>query len=72
MNLTHLKYFRTVAETGKIASAAEALFISAPALSTALARLEKELGVPLFQQSGRGIVLTEYGKYLMRISEEKF
>ena len=44
MELLQLKYFKTVAETQKISAAAQALFVSAPALSTAISRLEKELG----------------------------
>jgi len=72
MNLTHLKYFRTVAETGKIASAAEALFISAPALSTALARLEKELGMPLFERSGNRVTLNKQGQIFLRYVEQVF
>ena len=47
MELLQLKYFKTVAEVGKISAAAEQLFISAPALSTAISRLEKELGIEL-------------------------
>ena len=45
MELQQLKYFKTVATIGKISDAAEALFISAPALSTSISRLEKELGI---------------------------
>ena len=45
MELMQLKYFKTVAEIGKISDAAQALFISAPALSTSISRLEKELGI---------------------------
>ena len=39
MELLQLKYFKTVAEMGKISDAAQALFISAPALSTYISRL---------------------------------
>ena len=42
MELLQLKYFKTVAEIEKISAAAEALYISAPALSTSISRLEKE------------------------------
>ena len=42
---------KKVAETGKISTAAHSLYISAPALSTAIARLEKELGMQLFERS---------------------
>ena len=46
MELLQLKYFKVVAEVGKISAAAEQLFISAPALSTSISRLEKSLGIP--------------------------
>ena len=39
MELLQLKYFKTVAELGKISDAAQVLFISAPALSTSISRL---------------------------------
>ena len=57
-----MKYFKTVAEIGKISAAAEALFISAPALSTSISRLEKELGFPLFERKNRRVELTDAGK----------
>ncbi len=64
MELTQLRYFLEVAETQHITRTAEKLHIAQPALSQAIHRLEKDLGVPLFASRGRNIVLTEYGKYL--------
>lgn len=61
MELLQLKYFKTVAEVGKISSAAEQLFISAPALSTAISRLEKSLGMPLFTRTNNRIILNAQG-----------
>lgn len=66
MELQQLKYFKTVAETGRISAAAEALFLSAPALSTSIARLEKELGTPLFDRTGNRIQLNEQGVIFLR------
>lgn len=62
MELMQLKYFKTVAEAGKISDAAQALFISAPALSTSIARLEKELGVALFDRTNNRIILNRQGQ----------
>lgn len=62
MELLQLKYFIHVAKLEHISKAAEELYISQPALSLTLRRLEKELGVPLFQKEGRNIKLTKYGK----------
>ena len=64
MELTQLRYFLEVAESQHITRSAEKLHIAQPALSQAIHRLEKDLGVPLFVSRGRNIVLTEYGRYL--------
>ena len=66
MELSQLKYFKTVAETGKISDAAQALFISAPALSTAISRLERELGMKLFDRTNNRIVLNRQGEIFLR------
>lgn len=66
MELSQLKYFKTVAETGKISDAAQALFISAPALSTAISRLEKELGMKLFDRTNNRISLNRQGEIFLR------
>ena len=44
---------------------AESLHVAQPALSQAIARLEKELGVPLFKREHRSLSLTVYGTYLL-------
>lgn len=72
MELQQLKYFKTVAEVGKISAAAESLFISAPALSTSVSRLEKELGVSLFDRSGNSIHLNRQGQIFLRYVNQVF
>ena len=72
MKLTQLKYFKTVAELGKIMLAAETLYISPPALSATIASLEKELGVTLFDRSSNRIVLNEQGKIFLRYVNQIF
>lgn len=72
MELLQLKYFKTVAEIGKISDAAHTLFISAPALSTSIARLEKELGVRLFDRSSNRVVLNQQGRILLRYVNQMF
>lgn len=64
MELNQIRYFLEVARTQHMTQSAERLHIAQPALTQTIRRLEKELGVPLFAPKGRGIVLTEYGKYL--------
>lgn len=53
MELLQLKYFQTVARTEHMTKAAQELRIAQPALSVTIARLEEELGVPLFDRIGR-------------------
>ena len=66
MELQQLKYFKSVAEIGKISEAARALFISPPALSTSISRLEKELGVRLFDRTNNQITLNLQGRIFLR------
>lgn len=63
MELLQLKYFLTAAQMGHLTRAAESLYISQPALSRAIRRLETELGLSLFEKKGRGVALTEYGQH---------
>lgn len=72
MELLQLKYFKTVADIGKITAAAEQLFISPPALSTSISRLEKELGMPLFDRTNNRIVLNRQGHIFLRYVNQIF
>lgn len=62
MNLSQLRYFRKLAQVQHFTRAAEELFITQPALSNSIKQLEGELGVPLFEQQGRNVRLTKYGR----------
>lgn len=62
MNLYHLRYFATLAHLEHYTKAAEILSITQPSLSHAIASLEKELGVKLFEKEGRNVVLTKCGQ----------
>ena len=62
MNLSQLRYFIAVAQLEHYGKAANALYITQPALSNSISRLEKELGVALFQNEGRNVVLTPIGR----------
>ncbi|MCC8356714.1 MAG: LysR family transcriptional regulator [Oscillospiraceae bacterium] len=61
MELTQLRQFLKVAELGSITRAAQELYISQPALSNAIARLETELQVKLFDREGKRIALNDVG-----------
>ena len=61
MDINQLKYFKKAAELQHITRAAEELHITQAALSQSLHNLEKELGVTLFEHSGRNVSLSRYG-----------
>jgi DNA-binding transcriptional LysR family regulator len=63
-NLNNYKAFYMVAKTGSISSAAEALFISQPAISKSVSKLEQGLQVRLFDRSTKGVKLTDEGEIL--------
>ena len=66
MEFLQLKYFLEVAKTQHVTQTAHALHVSQPSLTQAIHRLERELGVKLFEPDGRGIRLTEAGDFFRR------
>ncbi|WP_188587019.1 LysR family transcriptional regulator [Gordonia jinhuaensis] len=65
--LDELRWFIAVADQGNLTAAADEVHVSQPTLSRMVARLERELGVALFERTGRGLELTRYGQvYLDR------
>ena len=62
MNLDHLRYFVKLAELRHYTKAAQQLCITQPSLSHAIRQLESELGLPLFERSGRNTTLTPFGE----------
>lgn len=70
MELTTLRYFRTIAHFRHMTKAAQALGITQPAMSAAVRRLELEVGVPLFDRTGRGVELTDAGRVFLVHAEE--
>lgn len=69
MNLDHLRYFVKLAEIRHYTRAAEQLCISQPSLSHAINQLETELGVPLFERSGRNTTLTRFGEEFLECAQ---
>jgi len=59
-----LRYFSAVAREGNLSRAAEGLFVSQPALTMQVRRLESQLGVRLFTRSRAGMTLTAAGQAL--------
>ena len=65
MTLSQLEYFQTIAKLQHYRRAAEVLMISQPSLSRSMAALEEELGLVLFEKSGRNVTLTKPGQILL-------
>ena len=62
MNITQIQYVLAIAEHGSMSRAAESLFLSQPALSLQVKKLENELGFSLFYRTAQGVSLTEEGR----------
>ena len=62
MDLYQIEYFLAIAEHGGFSLAAERLNVSQPSLSNGIKKLEKELGVLLFERGGRRALLTPAGQ----------
>lgn len=69
MELLQLRYFRAVAKHEHMSRAAQELHVAQPALSKTIARLEEDLGVPLFDRRGRQIRLNPIGKAFLEKTE---
>ena len=71
-NLSQYKIFYEVAKAGNISKAAKELYISQPAISKAIGKLEDSLGLSLFTRSSRGVQLTSEGEILFEHAREAF
>lgn len=69
MNLFSLRYFVTLAHLQHYTRAAQQLCITQPSLSHAIAQLEQELGLPLFEKRGRNTTLTRFGEEFLVCAE---
>ena len=66
MNLSDLRYLVAVADHRHFGRAAEACFVSQPTLSTQIKKLERELGVELFERHPRQVLLTAAGEQVLQ------
>ena len=65
-----MQYVLTIANYGNLTKAANALFLSQPALSIHLKQLETSIGIPLFERRGRRMILTYAGEEFVKSARE--
>ena len=69
INFERYKIFYFVAKSKSVTKTAEKLFVSQPAITQNIRKLESELGGKLFYKTSKGIELTEDGKNLYNYIE---
>lgn len=72
MELAPLRSFLAIAREGHMTRAAKTLHLTQPAVSAQIARLEDDLGTPLFHRTPKGMALTEAGVLFRHHVEEAF
>lgn len=73
MNITlkQLNVFITISQEKTLSAAADKLFLSKPAVSMALAELEKQLGHQLFERKNNRLIMNEMGRALLPLADEQ-
>ena len=72
LNFNHLRYFWAVAHEGSLTRAAQRMNLSQSALSVQIQKLEGQMGHPLFERTGRRLVLTEAGQIALDYADTVF
>lgn len=72
MRFDRLKTFHQIALTGSFTKASRALFLTQPAVSQQVKALESQLGITLFDRSGKKVMLTSEGELLFSYTERLF
>lgn len=70
MTIQQLRYVLMICEAGSMNKAAELLYVAQPSLTSAVKELEKELGITLFNRSGRGVTPTNDGLEFIHYAKE--
>ncbi len=72
MRMSQIEQAVTIAAEGSISRAAKKLYLSQPNLSQSLKLLEEELGEALFERTGRGVVLTSFGREFLSLAQPAY
>lgn len=72
MTLQQLHYIIVISETGSMNKAAEQLYIAQPSLTSAVKELEKEIGITVFNRSGKGVSLTADGMEFLSYARQVY
>jgi len=72
LNYSHLQYFWAVAREGSIVKASEVLHLTPQTISGQLKLLEESIGQPLFNRTGRRLVMSEMGRLVFEYADEIF
>lgn len=70
ISVRHIEVFVTIAATGSVGAAAQRLFVTQPAVSMALAELERQLNAQLFDRERGRLHLSPRGKELLPMAQE--
>jgi len=72
LNYQHLRYFHTVAHEGSVQRAARLLHLAPSTVSGQIKTLEADLGSPLLERAGRGLVVTAFGRQILAYADSIF
>lgn len=72
MTLQQLHYVIAIAEAGSMNKAAELLYVAQPSLTSAVKELEREIGIAIFNRSGRGVTLTNDGAEFLLYAKQLY
>lgn len=67
-----MHYAIVISETGSLNKASEVLYVAQPSLTGAIKELEKELGIKIFNRTGRGTTLTNDGEEFIRYARQVY
>ena len=70
MTLQQLKYILAISAYGSMNKAAEQLYVSQPSLTSSVQELEKEIGIKIFNRSGKGVTLTNDGAEILQYARQ--